>query len=385
MALLIFWVCLLVLVYVYAGYPALLRLVPKRDAAARRDLPDDELPAVSLVIAAYNEEAVIDEKVRNALALDYPKERLEIWVASDGCTDGTNKILRGWETQGIKVNYVSPRGGKTRALNLTVPRTTGDLLVFSDANAMYRPDALRKLVRHFQDPSVGGVTGDVRLLNDDVSFGQSEGLYYRYERFIQLMESRFHSIIGVDGAMYAIRRELFVPPSDNIILDDFVISMTVARQGFRVLYDPEAVATESATPDAAQEFRRKIRISAGAAQAIKQREGLPSVGQGKLLLCYVSHKVLRWLSPFFLLGLLFANLHLVGWGLGYGLVLLAQLACYGAALAGVRRNGDRMAWWIQVPFFFALQNAAYLVGVVKGLLVEQRGTWDRTGRDGAVG
>jgi len=378
--LIIFWLCLGLLVYVYLGYPTLLALLPKRDVAARTDLPDADLPRVSLVVAAHNEEKVIEEKVKNCLALDYPKDRLEIWVASDGSSDGTNEILAGYEGQGIHVHRVEPRGGKTRALNLTVPMATGEVLVFSDANAMYRPDALRKLVRHFKEPKVGGVTGDVRLLNDDISFGQSEGLYYRYERWIQLMESRFHSIIGVDGAMYAIRRELFVPPSNNIILDDFVISMTVAAKGYRVLYDPESVATESATPDAAQEFRRKIRISAGAAQAIKQREGLPGPGQGRLLYCYLSHKVLRWLSPWFLLGVLIANLHLLGCGWGYVLFLAAQLAFYGAALVGVRRSGGRMPRWVQVPFFFVLQNAAYLVGVVKGGLVEQRGTWERTER-----
>ncbi|MFU8858675.1 MAG: glycosyltransferase family 2 protein [Deferrisomatales bacterium] len=380
MAFFIFWLCLLALAYVYAGYPLLLWVIPKRDVAARRDVPDSQCPTVSLVIAAYNEEAVIEEKVRNALALDYPRNRLEVWVASDGSTDGTNAILTRYEEQGVKVHYVSPRGGKTRALNLTVPLTSGDVLVFSDANAMYRPDAIRKLVRHFAEPAVGGVTGDVQLQNEDVSFGQSEGLYYRYERYIQLMESRFHSIVGVDGAMYAIRRELFVSPSRNIILDDFVISMTVAAQGYRVLYDPDAVATESATPDAAQEFRRKVRISAGAAQAIRQGEGLPRWGQWRLLLCYLSHKVLRWLSPFFLLGLLLSNVHLLSRGGGYGFFLVAQLACYGAALAGVRRSRGRMRPWIQVPFFFSLQNAAYLVGIVKGLLVEQAGTWERTGR-----
>lgn len=376
----IFWICIGLLVYVYLGYPALLAILPKRDVATQAELADEELPMVSLVIAAHNEEAVIEQKVRNALALNYPKDRLEIWVASDGSTDRTNEILVPYQTQGLRVNRVEPRGGKTRALNLTVPLTSGPILIFSDANTMYRPDALRKLVRHFRHPSVGGVSGDVRLLNDDVSFGQAEGIYYRYERWIQLMESRFHSIVGVDGAMYAIRRELFVPPSNNILLDDFVISMTVAAKGYRVLYDPEAVATESATPDAAQEFRRKIRISAGAAQAIKQREGLPRFGQGRLLFCYLSHKVLRWLSPWFLLGLLIANLHLLGGGWGYVLFLAAQLAFYGAALVGVRRSGGQMPRWVQVPFFFVLQNAAYLVGVLKGLLVEQRGMWERTGR-----
>ncbi len=380
MSLFIFWVCLVFLAYVYVGYPLLLWVLPKRDVAARGELSDADLPTVSLVIAAYNEEKVIEEKVRNALALDYPREKLEIWVASDGSTDGTNEILGRFEAEGVRVNYVTPRGGKTRALNRTVPLTSGEIVAFSDANAMYRPDALRKLVRHFRNPAVGGVSGDVQLLNEDVSFGQSEGLYYKYERFIQLMESRFHSIVGADGAMYAIRRELFVPPSNNIILDDFVVSMTVARQGYRVLYDPEAVATESATPDAAQEFRRKIRISAGAAQAIKQGEGLPRPDQGWFVLCYLSHKVLRWLSPWFLLGLLFANVHLLDRGAGYVLVLLAQLACYGLALVGVRHAKSKMPSLVQVPFFFALQNAAYAIGFVKGLLTVQAGTWERTGR-----
>lgn len=375
-----FWMCVAVLVYVYAGYPILLRFLPKRDLSSRHEPTEEDLPTVSLVIAAHNEAAVIGEKIRNSLALDYPREKIEIWIASDGSTDGTNEILDRHRAEGVDANKITPRGGKTRAINLTVPLTRGEILVFSDANPMYRKDAIRKLVRHFGNPSVGGVSGDVRLLNQEVSFGRAESLYYRYERFIQLMESRFHSIVGVDGAMYAIRRELFVPPSENILLDDFVISMTVAAGGHRVLYDPEAIATESGTPDAGQEFRRKVRISSGAVQAIKQREGLPSLRQGKLLFSYVSHKLLRWLTPVFLLGLYFSNAFLLNRGGSYLLFFLVQNLVYGLALAGVRHRSTRMSWPIQIPFFFALQNIAYLVGATKGLVTVQHGMWERTGR-----
>ncbi|MDH3604875.1 MAG: glycosyltransferase, partial [Candidatus Tectomicrobia bacterium] len=184
----IFWLSLALIVYVYMGYPLVLLAAARFARLTRHD--ETYLPTVSLVIAAYNEEKVLREKLENSLALDYPEDKLEIVVASDGSTDLTNEIAASYASRGVRLHHVSPRGGKTRALNRVVPRTHGDILVLSDANTMYQPDAIRKLVRHFADPRVGAVSGDVRLVDAAETHAHSEGLYYRYERWLQRMESR---------------------------------------------------------------------------------------------------------------------------------------------------------------------------------------------------
>jgi len=323
---------------------------------------------------------VLPEKLRNSGALDYPKTLLEIVVASDGSTDGTNDIAKSFEAQGVVLHQVNPRGGKTRALNDVIPKTHGEILVLSDANAMYQPDAIRQLVRHFADPTVGAVSGDVRLVDAADRHADSEGLYYQYERYVQTQESRIGSIIGADGAMYAVARKAFRPPSGGIIVDDFVISMTVARLGYRVLYEPKAVAFEGGTLSGAEEFSRKIRIVAGGIQAIKRGEGLPRLSQPFLWFCYLSHKLLRWLLPLFLL-LTFTSSIVLSIEPLYLVVLTLQAMSYGLALAyagGILNL--KVLKWGRIPYYFCLVNGAALIGLWKGLVGRQPGTWQRTTR-----
>ena len=371
----IFWTAAILIVYIYAGYPLVLTLLARRSRPPQ--YRNDHLPSVSLVMAAYNEEKVLQEKLDNSLALDYPKDRLEIVVASDGSTDQTNAIARTYASRGVILHEVEPRGGKTRALNQTIPHTRGEILVLSDANTMYHPDAIRKLVRHFADPSVGAVSGDVRLVNTAERHAESEGLYYQYERWLQSLESRTGSIIGADGAMYAVARTAFRPPSNMIILDDFVTSMTVARLGYRVVYDPEAVASEDGTLSSAEEFRRKIRIITGGIQALKLGEGLPRLQQPRLMFCYVSHKLLRWLVPFGLLAIMLASIALAAEPF-YQFALSGQLLFYAAALWAALglpkvRGGH-------VPYYFCLVNGAAFIGLWKGVWGTQTGVWQRTTR-----
>lgn len=375
----VFWLSLGTICYVYVGYPLVLTLFARW--CARPTIHNDgHLPTVSLVIAAYNEEKVLAEKLRNSVALDYPKALLEIVVASDGSTDGTNAIAKSFEAQGIVLHTVNPRGGKTRALNAVIPKTHGEILVLSDANAMYQPDAIRQLVRHFADPTVGAVSGDVRLMDAADAHADSEGLYYQYERYVQTQESRIGSIIGADGAMYAVARKAFRPPSSGIIVDDFVISMTVARLGFRVLYEPRAVAFEGGTPSGSEEFRRKIRIVSGGIQAFKRGEGLPMLSQPFLWFCYGSHKLLRWLLPLFLLWTLVSSVVLATEPL-YLVGLILQVLCYVTALAYAFGIGNlKVLKWSGIPYYFCLVNGAALIGLWKGLVGGQSGTWQRTTR-----
>ena len=375
---LMFWISLAVILYVYFGYPLVLSLMALRARPTWRD--ENYFPAVSLVIAAYNEEKVLRDKLENSLALDYPADRLEIIVASDGSTDGTNAIVQSYADRGIILHKVVPRGGKTRALNTVIPYTRGEILILSDANTMYMSDAVRKLIRHFADPTVGAVSGDVRLIDAAPSHAHSEGLYYRYERWIQWMESQVGSIIGVDGGMYAIKRKFFRPPPEETILDDFVISMTVARMGFRVLYEPDAVAIEKGTPAEREEFFRKVRIVAGGIQALRMGVGLPGLRQPVLILGYVSHKLLRWLLPCFLLLLLVSSAALEYEPL-YRLLFATQVLFYSVAFGyGFKIKGLRRLRFSGVPYYFALVNSAALLGIWKGIMGTQTVKWQRVTR-----
>jgi poly-beta-1,6-N-acetyl-D-glucosamine synthase len=375
---LVFWISIALIAYVYVGYPLLLAAA----SAWRKRLPHDEThqPPVSLVIAAFNEERIIRAKLDNALSLAYPPAKLEIVVVSDGSSDRTDMIVSEYASRGVVLHRVTPRGGKTRALNLAVPRTTGSILVLSDANTMFRPDAVTKLVRHFVNLEVGGVSGDVRLVDSAESYAASEGLYYRYERQVQRMESRLDSIIGADGGMYAIRRDLFRPPPSTVVVDDFVISMTVARLGYRVLYDQDAVAIEQGTLSVREEFRRKVRIVAGGFQALILRQGVPRASQGLLMWCYVSHKLLRWLVPVFLAVALVTSAMLAAEPL-YAVALVAQLAAYAAGLAhAVDMPFLRRIPGVAVAYYFCMVNGAALTGLWKGLARAQPAAWNRTSR-----
>jgi cellulose synthase/poly-beta-1,6-N-acetylglucosamine synthase-like glycosyltransferase len=374
-----FWAAFALSAYVYFGYPALLTLVRRRPPVG--DLPDGRLPTVALVIAAHDEEAVIAEKLSNSLAIDYPPDKLSIVVASDGSTDRTNAIVRSFSGSRIRLEEMTPRGGKTRALNAVVPRTHGEITVLSDANTMFRPDAIRKLVRHFADPRVGCVSGDVRLIGSAEEYADSEGAYYRYERFIQQQESALGAIIGADGGMYALRHALFRRVPDDVVVDDFVISMNVARDGFAVRYEPEAVAIEQGTLSAREEFRRKVRVIAGGIQALTRGVGVPRWFQVVLLWCYVSHKLLRWFMPAALVVLFVTSMFLAADDV-FAMVFALQVVFYAAALVHrpLLRRGVNLRV-TSVPYYFCLVNAAAGVGIVRGLTGRQRSAWSRTRRE----
>jgi cellulose synthase/poly-beta-1,6-N-acetylglucosamine synthase-like glycosyltransferase len=369
-------------VYVYAGYPVALAVWRRFKSGTRQELRPIK-PGVTLIIPAYNEIKVIREKIENSLRLDYPPERLEIIVASDGSDDGTNEIVREYESQGIRLLAFFPRAGKTSALNCSIPGAKGEIVVLCDANVLFLPDAIRRLVQHFADSAVGAVTGDVRIQSADAPFGEGEGLYYKYERFIQRQESAIGSIVGVDGGMYAIRKELFRPLPVDTILDDFIISMNVALTGRRVLYDPTAVATENATADVRQEFRRKVRIVAGAFRELLRGQGVPGPRRFQLFWSYLSHKLLRWLVPWFLLLILASNVILVcrpDQGSLALALLIAQGVFYFCALIGCTRPNGRWPAVVGVPFYFCMVNAAAWLGAIRGFTGIECVTWKKADR-----
>jgi len=383
-----FWISLGLLAYTHVAYPGLVavcgRLASRRlnTQADSSTVADHGLPSVTVVIPAHNEEAVIGEKLRNTLQSDYPPEKLDVIVVSDGSSDRTVEIARSLGDSRVTVIQLPERHGKPAAVNHAVARAPGEVLCLCDANVMFQPDAVRRLVRRLEDPRVGAASADVCLASDQSDFGQGEKAYYRLERCVQLGESLIGSMMGVDGGMYVIRRGLYEPVPDDTIVDDFVISMNVIRQGKRVVYEPRAVAHENGTPSAAGEFRRRVRLAAGAAQVLK-RAHFPPLNRPMELWQFVSHKLLRWLGPLWLAALLASSAGLAAWSAGnlvYVLVFAAQLAFYSFALVAAFSTRFRRTKLGGVPFYFTMSHIGMAWGFVKGLLNLQPATWERTER-----
>jgi len=369
----IFLLSIICILHTYIFYPLIIILLSmickkrvKKDA--------DYLPTVSLLIAAYNEEKIIQKKVENSLAIDYPKEKFEIIIASDGSTDKTNEIVGNYKDKGVILKEL-PRAGKMTALNKTLPLAKGEIIVLSDANTIYKEDAIKKLVRNFNDDTIGGVTGDVRLISERVSYGQGEGLYSKYEKYILMKESQISSIIGVDGAMYAIRKELFKPIPNEIILDDLVNGMNITKQGYRVIYDNEAIGYEETASEAKGEFIRRIRVCGGGFQMIFKNQGIPTRKQPFLLFQFISHKLFRWLTPFFLISFFITNLILINTNLIYRNYLLIQLLFYLFAVVGWLFKLKTKVF--SIPFYFCLIQTASILGFYRYLTGKLKVTWTK--------
>src|SRR5256714_1908591 len=270
----LFWMSVAVLFYAYAGYPVLMGLLSR---VARRPPTrlSSELPRVTLFISAYNEVRVIEEKLNNSLALDYPHERLEIMVISDCSDDGTDEAVRRFASRGVRLMRQTARLGKSAGLNLGVPQASGDVLVFSDANAMYRPDAIRQLVKHFGDPKVGYVVGNARYLAQisDTQASESEGLYWKLETWLKKKESAFYSVVGGDCALYAIPRQLYIAPLPAGI-NDFLIRLQIIDRRLLGIFEPAAVCYEEAAGTFSKEFRRRVRIISRSLNALANVPGI---------------------------------------------------------------------------------------------------------------
>lgn len=379
------WLCAATVLYAYALYPVMLYLLAA--AFGRRTEPptvrDAELPSVSLLIAAHNEETVIEERLRNALACDYPADRLEIVVASDGSTDATGRIVRRYASRGVRLLEDARRQGKAATLNSAVARLRGEIVFLSDANTHTDPAALRHMVRWFADAHVGVVCGRLALTDPDTG-RNADSFYWRYETFLKRCEGRLGALLGANGAIYAIRRELYTAIPANTIIDDFVIPLTARlRKGCRIVYECEAVAREETAPDVQAEFRRRARIGAGGFQAIGLLWRLLDPRHGWVAFAFLSHKVLRWLCPFFLIGAFASSLVLTlsgGLHLG-GYALLAQAAFYAlSVLTACAPAGLKIPRWLRAAAMFSSMNAALLVGFGRWTRGRQTGMWERTVR-----
>ncbi len=373
----LFWAGIALIVYVYAGYPLLLLLL-NRVRGERPVRRANIEPDVTLIISAYNEEDVIARKLDNSLNLDYPAKKLEIIVVSDASTDKTDDIVRQYADRGVRLLRMPERGGKTVGLNHAVPQARGEIIIFSDANALYDRQVVRNMVRNFADPEVGVVTGESRyLIEDGDTSTESENLYWRYELMLKKLESALGSVVGGDGAIYAIRKSLYRPmqPSD---LSDFVNPLQIVAQGYRNVYEPEAFSYEKGGESFEKEFRRKVRIVNRAWRGmVSMRRVLNPFRYGWFAVQAWSHKVLRWWIPAFMAMVLFANLMLLGEGPFYQASLLLQGLFYGLALIGsVRRSTRPMSRLVYIPYYFCLVNWASLRGIIENYFGRTYTTWE---------
>jgi cellulose synthase/poly-beta-1,6-N-acetylglucosamine synthase-like glycosyltransferase len=376
-----FWIGAALLAHTYALYPLSLPLLrfffPVR---VRNGNPFRH--KVSMVVAAYNEEKIIEEKIRNCFELEFPRGNLEILIGSDGSTDRTESIVAKYAPD-VKLFAFPERSGKAGVLNQLVPRARGDILVFCDANTMLLKNALQKLLAHFENPEVGCVCG--RLILHDAghsALGIGESIYWNLESEIKKQEGRLGIVIGANGGIYAIRKELFEAiPTDRKVMDDFFTTTRVLHAGKAAIYEPQAIGSEETSLDAYGEFRRKARISQANFNLLPRYLPLLSPLQPLVAYGFFSHKLLRWLAPLILIFLLVANTALIAKAPVYSVLLGVQGLLYAAAALGYAGNGStRRHKILLIPFYFVSMNAALLVGMCKSMFAKDMGTWTRVER-----
>lgn len=377
----LFWFSLGGVVYAYVGYPLMLKLLtlfPRRAGADRAALP---LPRVTLMISVFNEEQVIEEKIANALELNYPRDLLEILFVSDGSTDRTDEIISRYSDWGVRLRRYEGRIGKTACLNQAIPLATGEIIVFSDANSKYDRGAIRALVGHFADDRIGFVTGRTRYLSPDGGkVRESVGVYSRIESEIKRLESRVGSCVGADGAIFAIRKALY-RPLQSADINDLVIPLKIIAQGFRGVLEEGAFCFEETAKGGVQEFRRQVRITNRTIRAIVNHLSLLNpIRHGRFSFQLFSHKVSRLFVPFFLLTLFFTNLVLISKGPVYLLIGVGQALFYLMAVGGGRGGSSPIAWMIALSHTFAMVNLAILYAWLKYVKGETYVTWMPTQR-----
>jgi cellulose synthase/poly-beta-1,6-N-acetylglucosamine synthase-like glycosyltransferase len=366
------WAAVAIVLYAYAGYPALVALAARvRPGAPIRKA--DIRPRVTAIVVARNEETRIAAKLASLLALDYPRDSLDILVVSDGSTDRTEPLAR--EHAGVALLALPGPRGKAACLNDALPQARGELLLLSDARQEIAPDALAALVAYFADPTVGAVSGELHLAASADAPARDVGLYWRLEKSLRRAESRFDSTVGVTGALYAVRRELFPALDPRTILDDVAVPMAVVARGRRVLFAPEARVFDRIADDDAHEFRRKVRTLAGNFQLVALQPWLLNPFRNRLFWQTVSHKLLRLLVPWCLALVFVASLALAQRPV-YAALLLTQLALYGLALLGWRRaRRGKAPGLASAPYAFALLNLAAAVAFFAFLRGSERAAW----------
>ena len=373
----LFWLCLAIVVYTYVGYGLILYLLVfiKRLAIKAKplaDITDDCLPEVTLMVCAYNEEDIISEKMSNTHSLDYPADRLHLVWVTDGSTDNTNSILSTYPD--VKIVFSPERRGKSAALKHGIKEVSTEIVMMTDANTMLNPEAIREIVRLMQDPKVGCVSGEKKVMakSDSDEAAQGEGLYWKYESALKRLDSELYSAMGAAGELCVIRRQLMTDIPDDTLLDDFVISMEIVRMGYKIAYTSKAFAMEYGSADLHEESKRKRRIAAGGLQSSwRLRSLMNPLRHPVVAFQFVSHRVLRWtITPVCLSALIPLNTILVlsGEGIIYTIIWILQILFYASALAGMR-----------ISKYFVFMNLNVFRGMAY-LLNNTSGTWEKAKR-----
>ena len=373
--------------YTYVGYAVVVWLWAKLVASARPPKAMQPFePTVTLIVPAYNEAAILEAKITNCQALDYPAEKLKLLFITDGSTDNSSQILA--RHPHIEHLHSPFRGGKSMAENRAMQFVTTPYVIFTDCNTNLNSAAVRELVKHYQDPQVGAVSGEKKIERTASASGAGEGIYWKYESFLKRCDSAIYSLMGAAGELVSFRSDLFLPLEPDTILDDFVQSLRIVDQGYRVVYEPGAYATEAPSVSLPDELERKIRICAGGWQAMSRLTGLLNpLRQPVVTFLYVSHRVLRWsVAPVALAALLLLSLVLaVGVGGVYWGALAAQVAFYLAAgREWQTASQGRSQPLLVIPLFFTLMNVAVFLGFWRYFRKAQPAAWAKASRASEV-
>jgi len=383
------WISLFVAFYAFFGYGILLFMLIKikRVIRGKPILPlvsMNELPTCTLVVAAYNEDGVMGDKIKNSLALAYPKDKLEFLFITDGSTDGTTGIVQAYPQ--IRHMHSNERKGKIAAVHRAMETVTTEVVIFTDANTFLNTDALVNICRHYSDKKVGAVAGEKRVYADVANATAGEGFYWKYESKLKAWDSELYSVVGAAGELFSIRTALYEPVDASAILDDFMISLLVAKRGYRVIYEPDAYATESASQNVTEELKRKIRIAAGGIQSIIWLKALLNpFPMPVLTFQYVSHRVLRWtVVPFLMLLALILNIFVVAVGGApaiYTFLLIAQVAFYLMAILGwIMEERHIKIKIFFIPYYFCMMNYAVVMGIIRFSKGKQSAIWEKAKR-----
>lgn len=389
---LLFWLSLFLIFYAFIGYGMLLFILIRikrfmEKGKVKPTFPESE-PDVTLFITAFNEKDFVAEKMANCQALDYPIEKLHIVWVTDGSDDGTPELLKAYP--GVDVHHQPERKGKIAAMNRGIKLVTTTIVVFCDANTMLGTESIRRIVWLFNDPKVGCVSGEKRIVSKekDAAAGAGEGLYWKYESTLKKWDAELHSVVGAAGELFAIRTALYQEVEADTLLDDFIISLRTAQAGYVIQYDPDAYAIETASANVKEELKRKIRISAGGIQSVVRLKSLLNIFKyGTLSFQYISHRVLRWtLAPLSLLLLLPINLALAlnegffDFGV-YSTFFFLQILFYLSALLGwYLENKAIRVKALFVPYYFFIMNLSVFLGFIRYIKRSQSVNWERAKR-----
>jgi biofilm PGA synthesis N-glycosyltransferase PgaC len=379
---LVFWASLLLILYTYVLYPLLLVLISKckKDTPIIKKELSKELPLVTMVVAAYNEEKFIEEKINNFLLLDYPIEKIDLIIGSDNSSDNTNYIIEKYQKiyERVKLIKYKERNGKTNILNRTVPKATGEIIIFSDANTVYKKDSIKKLITGFNDERVGVVCGKLVLLDQNGEAGNYEGVYWKYENLIKRYENKIKCVLGANGGIYAMKKKLFVPVPSTVICDDFIFPIKATGSKYYIKYEESAIAYEEISPTVNDEFKRKVRISAGNFMNLLLLKEFWNPFKNMTNFFFFSHKLLRWISPFLLIIMLITSGYFYEENL-YFIFFLCQMALYVLSTTGyILQKFSIQLKLFNIPKYFVIMNLALLLGFFKYIFKTQKVTWEKT-------